>query len=405
MVDQDSDNVHMTPKERMFQVLTGERSDVLPAAPGYPSLFLADFARAFYIEQYRLRMRDRDRHSVDHAEDTMFRAQALYQSYGIFKVRPDWIEVYRGVSRSWAERTDIVHQDGLLYYEDRASGKRVPMHRAPLPRGDAELTEKNPSESDIWDISGQIRDESDVDRLIPVRSAAQLLECGEMDLLRQVVADYGERYFISSILDTPFSYASDHLGFHGLMTIQHDRPELFHYLLERQLAQTKEVMAAQAAVGVHGVYVEEVFTGADMISPAAYDEFVFAYNQPFFRHMRGVGLLPIHYVCGDVVPRLERMVQCDIAAVAVEESKKNFRIEIEEVVERVAGRAAVFGNIDAVKFGQHATMDEMSAEVRRQARIGARAKGFVISTGSPFPLDTNPRLIDTLVATAHSLPG
>jgi uroporphyrinogen-III decarboxylase len=47
-------------------------------------------------------------------------------------------------------------------------------------------------------------------------------------------------------------------------------------------------------------------------------------------------------------------------------------------------------------------MEEMAAEVKRQIRIGAQAKGFVVSTGSPFPLDTNPRLIDTLVATAHS---
>ena len=50
-------------------------------------------------------------------------------------------------------------------------------------------------------------------------------------------------------------------------------------------------------------------------------------------------------------------------------------------------------------------LDEMAAEVRRQAGIGTRAKGFVVSTGSPFPLDTNPRLLDTLVTTAHSLPG
>jgi uroporphyrinogen-III decarboxylase len=63
------------------------------------------------------------------------------------------------------------------------------------------------------------------------------------------------------------------------------------------------------------------------------------------------------------------------------------------------------GNVDAVRFGLHASMEEMAAEVKRQVRIGARAKGFVVSTGSPFPLDTNPRLVDTLVATAHSMPG
>ena len=89
----------------------------------------------------------------------------------------------------------------------------------------------------------------------------------------------------------------------------------------------------------------------------------------------------------------------------MEESKKSFRIELEEVVERVAGRATVFGNIDTIRFGLRGTMEEMAQEVRRQAAIGARARGFVVSTGSPFPPDTNPRLIDTLTATAHSIPG
>ena len=391
----------------MLRALAGEQTDVLPAAPCYPGLFLADFERAFYVEQYRLRLHEcgDHRYAVNHEEDTVFRLRARVQSYGIFKVRPDWIEMGRGASRAWAQRTAIVEAGGALYYEDLATGKRAAMHRAPLPRGDAELSEENPAESDVWDVSDQIRDGDDVDRLIPVPSSEELLASGHLDVMRQAVEGYGHRYFLSTILDTPFSHVSDYLGFYGLMTIQHDRPDLLHYMLERQLAQTQEVMAALAAVGLDGVYVEEVFTGADMISPRAYDEFVFAYNKPFFGHMRKVGLWPIHYACGDIVPRLERMVQCDVAAVAVEESKKNFRIEIEEVVERVAGRAAVFGNIDAVQFGLQASRDEMVAEVKRQARIGARANGFVVSTGSPFPLDTNPRLIDTLVATAHSLPG
>jgi uroporphyrinogen-III decarboxylase len=164
-------------------------------------------------------------------------------------------------------------------------------------------------------------------------------------------------------------------------------------------------MGAWADVGVHGVYVEEVFTGADMISARSYDEFVFAYNQPYFEQLRALGLLPIHYVCGDVVPRLDRMVELDVAAVAVEESKKSFSIEIEQVVDRVQGRVAVLGNIDTIRFGLHGTMDEIAAEVRRQTQIGSRARGFLVSTGSPFPLDTNPRLLDTLVATAHAIDG
>jgi hypothetical protein len=397
----------MTPKERMFKALTGQPPDVLPAAPAYPSLFLADFERAFYIEQYRMRLRecDVDRYPVDHAEDTLFRARATYQSYGIFRSRPDWIEADRGASRAWAGRMQVVDLGGQLFFEDRISGRRVAMQRANLSGGDTELSDANRAEIDILDHSTQINDTDDVKRVIPIRSAQEWLESGELDLLRRLVDDYGERYFISYVLDTPFCDVSDYLGFFGLMTTLHDRPALLHEMLQRQLAQSEEMMAALAWVGVHGAYVQEIFTGGDMISPRAYDEFVRDYNIPYFKRMRGLGLLPVHLLCGDVMPRLEQMAGYEVAAIAVEESKKNFRIEIEEVVKRVGERVAVMGNIDAVHFGLHATPEEMAAEVQRQAAAGARAKGFVASTGSPFPLDTNPRQVDALVEAAHSLPG
>jgi len=387
----------------MCRALSGQKTDVVPAAPAYLSLFLADFERTYYIEQYRRRLRGRSRYPIDHEEDTHLRAQALYQSYGIFKAPPDWIEVHQGASRAWSERTDIVMRDGLLYYEDKRSGRRASMGAARLPRGDASLNMINPSSMDVWDTSDQVQSEADVDAHLPTLTGDEWLARGDFDLPRQVVADYGDRFFISTILGTPFSSAYNLLGFQGLMLIQHDRPALLHYVLRRYLVWSQEYMGAWASVGIHGVYVEEVFTGADTISPDSYDEYVFPYNQALFSHLSGLGLLPIYYICGDAVPRLDRIAGLDVAALAVEESKKNFRIEIEEVVDRVAGRAVVLGNIDAVRFGLHARLEDMAAEVRRQAHIGAKARGFVVSTGSPFPLDTNPRLIDTLVTTAHSL--
>ena len=385
----------------LLQVLTNQTPEYTPAAPVYPSLFLDDFERNYYIEQYRLRIGDQGCYPIDHAEDTLIRASALYQSYGIFKIWPDWIEVHCGASRAWAKRTQILQREGVLYYCDRESGVEVPMHSIKIPRGDQRLHPENSYHYDIWDTSSSLRGQGAVDKLLPIPSSAELLEAGHFDLPKQVVADYGARYFISTVLDTPYSDAYELLGFQGLMVIQHDRPELFHYLLERRLALSEQIMAAWASTGIHGVFVEEVFTGADMISPASYEEFVFAYNQPYFQKMCQLGLIPIHYVCGDVVPRLDRMCELDIAAIAVEESKKNFQIRIEDVVKGVNGRKVVFGNIDAPYFGEHASLAELEAEVMRQRRIGQTARGFVVSTGSPFPPDTNPRRIDWLVKTAR----
>ena len=396
------ESVVSTSKERVFQVLRGETPDQVPAAPAYLTLFLADFERAYYVEQYRRRMRGLDRYPVDHREDTQFRARAIYQSYGIFKQPPDWMEIGQGASRSWAERTDIVSEDNLLYYEDKLTGKQRSMHDSPLPRGSMERVDDHDSTRDLWDTSGQISSKEQVDAHLPLLDPQTMLERGDFDLPRQIVADYGDSTFITTILDTPFSDAYDLLGFQGLMLIQHDQPKLFHHLLERRLEVTKQFIDAWSAVGIHGVYVEEVFTGADIISPRAYDEFVFAYNRPYFQYMSGLGLLPIHYVCGDVIPRLERIAQYNIAAVGVEESKKKFVIELEAVVRKVAGRVAVLGNIDAVRYGQNASLQDMAVEAKRQLRIGQDARGFLLSTGSPFPLDTNPRLIDTMIATAHA---
>jgi hypothetical protein len=392
----------LTPKENMFKALLGKKLEVLPAAPGYLSLFLADLERTHYIEQYRQCMNGCSPHPVEHAEDTHFRAQALVQAYQAFKTAPDWIEVGTGASISWGCRTQIVLRRGNLCYEDKVSGVCVPMHSIPIPIGDEVLSESIPSGQDVWDISGQITSREDVERQMPFMTTDQLLRSGEFDLPRQVVAEYGDQYFISTILDTPYSEMYDYLGFRGLLVTPRLNPEFFQSMLERRLDLSKEVMQAWAETGIHGVYVEEIFSGADAISPQSYDKFVFAYNLPYFQHMRTLGLLPIHYVCGDVIPRLERMVQYDIAAVAVEESKKKFRIEIDEVVERVAGRKAVFGNIDAVHFGIHATPEEMQAEVGRQAEIGRHANGFIVSTGSPFPLETDPRMIDSMISSAHS---
>ena len=79
----------MTSKENMFKALQGEKPDVLPVAPGYLSLYLAELERAAYIEQYRPCLKGHSHYPVEHAEDTHFRARALVQSYQAFKIAPD----------------------------------------------------------------------------------------------------------------------------------------------------------------------------------------------------------------------------------------------------------------------------------------------------------------------------
>jgi len=50
------------------------------------------------------------------------------------------------------------------------------------------------------DTSGQIQSKEQIDELIPVIKAEQMLERGDFEYPRQVAADYGEEYFLSTVL-------------------------------------------------------------------------------------------------------------------------------------------------------------------------------------------------------------
>ena len=162
-------------------------------------------------------------------------------------------------------------------------------------------------------------------------------------------------------------------------------------------------MEADAAeCGYDGIYAEEIFSGVDIIAPELFDEFVLPFNAEYFGLTRELGLLTAYYMCGNPMPLLSRIESLECDAVAFEESKKNFSIEIDEVVEHIGDSKCVFGNVDAPLFGVHARPDQIKEEVRRQIDIGRRAKGFVVSTGSPYPLESPIKNIDALIAAAHS---
>ena len=392
----------MTPKERMRAAMKGETPDVVPAAPAYIGLFRAEVERRCYVKQYSERMQGMSRYRPNHDEDVEFRANALYRAYEMFGEMPDCIEVRTGPARDWAERMEIVSEDSKLWYLDTVTGDRRNMLRTPLPSGADYLYGNLPSSGqDVWDRSALIQNRDVIDMLVRLAPLEELEEQGVFDLSRKIVREKGGIYFITVYDSTPYT-AAYLLGFQGLMLAFYDNPENLKYFIGRVLEQRKPILRGFSRAGYDGIYAEEIFSGADIIAPELYDEFVFPFNAEYFRTTKEAGLLTAYYVCGDPIPLLPKIIQLECDAVAFEESKKNFSIEIEEIVEKAGSDKCVFGNIDAPFYGLHASKDQIEGEVRRQIEIGMKARGFVISTGSPYPLDSPLENIDSLVAAAHA---
>jgi len=393
----------MTPKQRMRAAMMGERPDVGPAAPSYLALFREPVEKRRYVELYHERMQGMKRYRPDHDEDVEFRLQALKDAYEIFPVMPDCIEVSAGPARQWAERTEISLEDSQLCYLDTVTGERRNMLTTDFPAGRDYLYGILPSadEPDVWDQSELIQSCDVIDMLVRLVPLEELEEQGVFDLPRTLAAGWGRDLFIMTYDSTPYT-AAYLLGFQGMMTSFYDNPNNLQYFIERIFEQRKPVLRGYSKSGCDGLYVEEIFSGADIISPELYDKFAFPGNAEYFEFAKECGLLTTYYICGNPLPLLERIGRLECSAVAVEEGKKNFEIPIEHVINALGKRKCIFGNIDAVEFGLHARPEQVRAEVARQIEAGRKAKGFVVSIGSPLPLHSPMENVAALIETAHS---
>ena len=79
----------------------------------------------------------------------------------------------------------------MLFYKDKETGERRPMHDSSLPRGSIERPDELDSTQDLWDSSAQIRSEEQVVARLPILNPQALLDRGDFYLPRQVLADYG----------------------------------------------------------------------------------------------------------------------------------------------------------------------------------------------------------------------
>jgi len=69
--------------------------------------------------------------------------------------------------------------------------------------------------------------------------------------------------------------------------------------------------------------------------------------------------------------------------ISLEESKKDFDLDIKWINKVVAGKCCIFGNIDAIWILEKGTRRDLEREIRRQIDVGREYGKFAMSLGSP----------------------
>ena len=79
-----------------------------------------------------------------------------------------------------------------------------------------------------------------------------------------------------------------------------------------------------------------------------------------------MGLFPIVYFTGDINPILEDLAEINISGLMVEESKKNFHLDVARIKEMIGDRVCIFGNLDAIYLLHDGTPEDVEKEVLKQ---------------------------------------
>ena len=233
--------------------------------------------------------------------------------------------------------------------------------------------------------------------------ARPLVERGESDLAGRLLHEFPDLYPICHA-STPLWCLYDLWGFEGMMTMIAERPDLVRYAARRYLDLCLADVQQAVTLGAAGIWLEECLT--DMVSPAMFADLNLPLVADMVAAIRGAGLHSIYYYCGNPNDRLDLLLAAGADALALEESKKHFTINIEEIAERVRGRCALLGNLDAISLLEHGSEEDLRAEIARQIGAGRRNGGrFIMSIGSPVTPGTPVERVRHYCDLVHELGG
>ncbi len=183
-------------------------------------------------------------------------------------------------------------------------------------------------------------------------------------------------------------------------TIEH--PDNLAYLLYRLYEAGLGRMRLIKSLGAHGYIGSETCVAADILAPGTFRSLVLPALSMFYHELERIGLIPVSYFLGDVNPILDDIAGMGARALMVEESKKNFELDVVKIQQKLAGRMALFGNLDSVYTLLWGSREAIEQETRRQCAC-VRNGGFVMASGSPVCLDTPQENIRTMLRAAREV--
>ena len=379
----------MTGREKIEAALSGEGAGEIPAVICYEGIYIRDHWDELTSQPWW------------YAQSPKLEHQLAWRREVLAAAPQDWFALPACASRAEREAVAVEQRGEEVFLIDRRRGSSRKLARPVVSGWDRQAIAAQASPEHLPESIEEI------DAAVPLPAefdAQRFAADGRADLAAALLDEFGTDLFPLAHVSSPSWGCYGLWGFEGMMTLIADRPDLVARACRRLLAGRIQAVRQAAALGAAGVWVEECLT--DMISLAAFEQLNVPPLRELIAAIRSAGMKSIYYYCGDPGGKWELLLSAGADALSLEESKKGFVIDIEDVVERAAGRCAVLGNLDAIGLLAAGSDDQLRAEIARQIAAGRRSgSGFIMSLGSPVTPGTPAGRVRRYLELAHELGG
>jgi len=362
----------MNGREKMEAALSPEGTPEIPVVICYEDFFIRDHwdqltaAPWWFVYESDL---DRQMH---------WRKDAI-ETIGL-----DWFEIslYDPCSEDNRKHLRILQQGDAIFQIDTRTGEKQKLIKPHWSHLAHDLSS---------DIDRMPKHPSDIDKAIEAASALTGLHHRQDEephrLAERLMETYGRTHFPVTRLTPPLAGIFYLFGYETTMMMIAARPDLIDHACSRLCERNQDDLSKAADIGAAGIWIEDTFT--DMIRPDDFERFNAKYLRKTAEAIQLLNMKSIYYFCGNPEGKWTSILTLGTDALAFEESKKGFTIDMESVAERVAGKYTLFGNLDALDVLPGASPDRLEEEIIKQIRAGRQnANRFIISIGSPVTPDT-----------------
>ena len=381
-------------KTIFLKTLEGETADRIPCAPHWWGTYKYEAL------------------GLDFKKDAWQEGEKLVKVYSGFyeKFKPDWFHLHIGTPVYFKD-SEIIQKDDKYYLVID------PRYRA-QKKEDRYFSVNSPDDEEIVDFPDYLqgsrsfkpkidlgsRDKINdyIERYVQM-SHEEIIDMGYTDHVQEIVKKYGKDVFIAvhipSAVCEIFDPTTGYVGFEeGLMAF-YDYPQGMRYLLEKCYVEQLEWAKAYAKAGAHAYIISESYISPDIANPDIYRNNLKGIHRDYFGEISRMGIIPMCHFWGDVNPVLEDLTEINIMALMVEESKKQFTLDIKKIREQVGDRLCVYGNLNSITLLHRGTPEEVRDEVLSQAE--GLPDNFIAANGSPITMGTPEENVHALINTVR----